>query len=94
MSECDKRLHGIIPAIVTPITRDGMLDVKLLEKQTKYLLDSGVQGLFICGGTGEGAYLKTEEKKQILNTIKNIAGEVYFYVRHLSILIQEQLLKR
>ena len=46
MSECDKRLHGIIPAIVTPITRDGMLDVKLLEKQTKYLLDSGVQGLY------------------------------------------------
>lgn len=78
MSECDKRLHGIIPAIVTPITRDGMLDVKLLEKQTKYLLDSGVQGLFICGGTGEGAYLKTEEKKQILNTIKNIAGGSVF----------------
>lgn len=78
MSECDKRLHGIIPAIVTPITLDGMLDVKLLEKQTKYLLDSGVQGLFICGGTGEGAYLKTEEKKQILNTIKNIAGGSVF----------------
>lgn len=78
MEECDKKLHGIIPAIITPITCDGMLDLSLLEKQTRYLLDSGVQGLFICGGTGEGAYLKTEEKRQVLNTIKNIAGESVF----------------
>ncbi|MDO4273847.1 MAG: dihydrodipicolinate synthase family protein [Eubacteriales bacterium] len=74
----EKRLHGVIPAIVTPITKTGKLDIKLLEKQTEYLVNAGVHGLFLCGGTGEGAYLKTEEKTEIFRTVKSIAGDKIF----------------
>lgn len=74
----EKRLHGVIPAIITPITEKGSLDFKLLEKQTEYLVKAGVHGLFICGGTGEGAYLKTEEKKEIFRTVKSITGDRIF----------------
>lgn len=73
-----KRLQGIIPAIITPISENGKLDLKLLEKQEEYLIQSGIQGLFVCGGTGEGAYLKTEEKKKIFQTVKEQAnGRVF-----------------
>lgn len=78
MSVCVKRLRGIIPAIVTPIAQDGRPDLKLLEKQAGYLIDAGVQGLFVCGGTGEGAYLRTEEKREVLQAVKEIAGNRIF----------------
>lgn len=72
------RLHGVIPAIVTPITKEGNLDLLLLEKQTSYLMETGADGLFVCGGTGEGAYLRTEEKKQVFQTIKSVTGDKLF----------------
>ena len=72
------RTEGIIPAIVTPIDEDGKLNLKLLEKQAGYLLDGGVQGLFACGGTGEGAYLKTEEKRLVFHTLKQMLPEDKF----------------
>lgn len=78
MKRTGKKLQGIIPAIVTPIDEDGKLNLKLLEKQAGYLLDGGVQGLFACGGTGEGAYLKTEEKRLVFHTLKQMLPEDKF----------------
>lgn len=72
------RLKGIIPAVITPVTEDGRLDIKTLEKQTAYLVDAGVQGLFVCGGTGEGAYLKTEEKREVFQAVKSAASDSVF----------------
>ena len=78
MKRTGKKLQGIIPAIVTPIDEDGKLNLKLLEKQAGYLLDGGVQGLFACGGTGEGAYLKTEEKSHSCEWLfASVAGHLH-----------------
>jgi len=72
------KLHGVIPAIVTPMNKAGDVDYKLLEKQAAYLVDAGVNGLFVCGGTGEGAYLTTREKIEIFETVKSVAaGRVF-----------------
>lgn len=78
MQYVKKRLQGIIPAIITPISEDGNIDLKLLEKQAEYLINGGVQGLFVCGGTGEGAYLKTEEKKRVFRAVKEQAEDRVF----------------
>ena len=75
-SEC--KLHGVIPAIVTPMNEDGSVNYGLLEKQADYLMNAGVNGLFVCGGTGEGAYLTTEEKRQIYKTIRATVGKRLF----------------
>ncbi|MFG6365229.1 dihydrodipicolinate synthase family protein [Schaedlerella sp.] len=78
MSDQRKKLHGIIPAIVTPIKETVELAADLLKKQSDYLIRAGVNGLFLCGGTGEGAYLKTEEKLEICRQIKSTAGNDIF----------------
>lgn len=72
------KLHGVIPAIVTPMNEDGSVNYDLLEKQADYLMNAGVNGLFVCGGTGEGAYLTTEEKHQIYKTIRGTVGKRLF----------------
>lgn len=72
------KLHGVIPAIVTPLTEEGKISFDLLEKQAAYLVRAGVHGLFVCGGTGEGAYLKTEEKAEVFRVIRNVVqGKVF-----------------
>ena len=72
------KLHGVIPAIVTPLRPNGDVDEALLRKQTEYLVSSGVNGLFVCGGTGEGAYLTTAEKKRVFEVIQETAaGRVF-----------------
>ncbi len=75
-SKC--KLHGVIPAIVTPMNQEGDIDYALLEKQTAYLCNAGVHGIFVCGGTGEGAYLTIEEKIEIFKKIKEVAGKKAF----------------
>lgn len=66
------KLRGVIPAIITPMDENGNIDRSLLRKQADYLISCGVNGLFVCGGTGEGAYLTTDEKCEVMREIKQI----------------------
>jgi 4-hydroxy-tetrahydrodipicolinate synthase len=69
-----KKLAGVIPAPLTPMRDDGAVDFRLLEKQIDYLVASGADGLFIGGTTGEGAYLSTREKVDILKAAKTVTA--------------------
>lgn len=53
----DKHLYGVVPALLTPLNRDGSLDTARLEKLIEYQLAAGVHGIFVAGMTGEGALL-------------------------------------
>lgn len=56
------QLTGIIPPLVTPFTHDTQdLDENALRAEVRYLLDTGVHGLTLCGSTGEGHTLSVEE---------------------------------
>ena len=68
------KLAGVIPAPITPLTEEGSVDFGLLEKQIDYLTTSGADGLFVNGTTGEGAYLATAEKKQILKAARQVVS--------------------
>lgn len=71
-------LRGVVPAIVTPMQEDGSVSYALLEKQAQYLKQAGVHGIFVCGGTGEGAYLTQEEKRNIFRCVRDVVGEELF----------------
>jgi 4-hydroxy-tetrahydrodipicolinate synthase len=68
-----KRLEGIIPALAVPMKEDGAVDLPLLEKQVTYLCNHPIAGIFVAGTTGEGPYLATEEKLEILRSVKKLA---------------------
>jgi 4-hydroxy-tetrahydrodipicolinate synthase len=67
-------LSGVIPAVITPIHKDGKIHEKLLEKQVAYLSDAGVHGFLINGTTGEGAFLSREERKRNFEVIRSVSG--------------------
>jgi len=78
MNTSTKRLHGVIPALITPLTEDGTIDFALLEKQVAYLSEAGVHGFFVNGSTGEGPYLTIQEKTAIFKLVKEISAGKQF----------------
>jgi 4-hydroxy-tetrahydrodipicolinate synthase len=73
MAETQRKLEGVIPALLIPYKENGRVDFKLLEKQTAYLLRGGIHGIFVNGSTGESAYVSTEEKAEVLKCVAGIA---------------------
>jgi len=73
-----KKLEGIIPALILPVNEKGKINFILLEEQVAYLILAGVNGLFINGTTGEGAWLTTDEKVEVFKVVKEISeGKVF-----------------
>ena len=70
-----KKLEGIIPPIVTPFDEHGNIAAKLIEKEMKLAIDSGVHGLSVSGSTGEGPTLRDEELKELISIAKDFVKE-------------------
>ena len=73
-----KLARGILPALCTPFDDSGMnLAPERISSLVRALLDSGVNGFFACGGTGEGGAMTVAERKQMAElTLKEVAGSV------------------
>jgi 4-hydroxy-tetrahydrodipicolinate synthase len=71
-------LHGVLPAIVTPFTKDGSaVDKKSLANLVDTLLKGGVHGIVACGSTGEATTLSDEEYVQVVQVVRErTAGKV------------------
>ena len=68
-------IRGIIPPMVTPFRADGTIDEDALRADARYLIETaGVHGLAVCGSTGEGHTLSTEETRQITAVVAKEAG--------------------
>ena len=71
MSELIKgsKLHGIVVPMVTPMTAEGDIDEDGLRSLTRYLVDAGVNGIFVMGTTGEFSYIAAEDQWSVVETV-------------------------
>jgi 4-hydroxy-tetrahydrodipicolinate synthase len=70
-------LHGIIPALVTPLREDERMDCSTLQVLIDTLIASGVDGLFVNGSSGEFCTMDLEERTVALRFCRQaIAGRV------------------
>ena len=61
-----RRLQGAIAASVTPMREGGrVVDVDAIEGLTRFLADGGVDGVLVCGTTGEGVLLDVAERRAV-----------------------------
>lgn len=58
-------LRGLIAAPFTPFNADGSVALAVIPRQAQLLARNGVSGAFVCGTTGEGYSLTTDERKQV-----------------------------
>lgn len=62
------QLSGIMPAVVTPFTESGAFEPVAFEKLLARLYAAGVDGLYVCGQTGEGMLQSVASRQQAAET--------------------------
>ncbi|ASR35064.1 dihydrodipicolinate synthase family protein [Prauserella marina] len=77
VADTDLAPRGVIPPLVSPLDEHGDVDRRSLERLVEFQLAAGVDGVFVCGSTGEVALLDTVQRKEIIEvTAGAVAGAV------------------
>lgn len=58
-------LKGLWPALFTPVTSQGKLNEKELEKMIELIVGQQLDGIYLLGSTGQGFLYSEEERKYI-----------------------------
>lgn len=71
------KFEGVMPALITPMTAEGKLNVPVLEKLVNDLIAQGADGFYVCGATGEGLTIdKDLHKAMTAETVRVVDGRV------------------
>lgn len=79
-----KHLKGLIAAPFTPFDQDGSINVNNIPDYANLLKKDGVSGAFVCGSSGEGLLLTTEERKTVLEAWIPSASENFKLIAHIG----------
>lgn len=79
-----KKFRGIFPALYACYDEDGKVSADRTRELTKYLMDKGVQGLYVGGSSGECIYLSKEDRKKTLEAVMEAAGGKLVIIAHVA----------
>ncbi len=79
-----KKFQGIFPALYACYDEDGKVSSDRTKALTKYLMDKGVQGLYVGGSSGECIYLSKEDRKKTLEAVMEAAGGKLVIIAHVA----------
>lgn len=60
-------IEGVLPALITPFTKDDKIDKQGLQQNIEYVIKGGVSGIVPCGTTGESATLSIKEHEKVID---------------------------
>lgn len=83
-----EKIEGLIAATFTPMQADGNLNLNAVEPMVDRLIAAGVNGIFVCGSTGEGQSITGRERKELAEAFVQAAGKrikVFVHVGHNSL---------
>ncbi len=69
------QFHGAWPALLTPSTQDGGVNVSALRDLSTHLLEKGIGGLYLCGSTGEGVFLSEPERRRVAEVVMDVVND-------------------
>ncbi len=83
MSRLDK-YRGVIPAFYACYDEEGNVSPERTQAFTKYLIEKGVKGLYVCGSSGECIYQNVEERKVVLENVMKVAKGKITVIAHIA----------
>jgi len=69
------KLSGVMPALVTPFDANNKVDFKAFETLLTHFREAGVTGWVPNGSTGEYFSQSTEERREVLQFVKDFAND-------------------
>ena len=85
-------LKGIFTALLTPFDNDNKINKAALEQLVRHNIKLGVQGFYVGGSTAEAFLLTTEERKQVMQIVKEAAPEVKL-IAHIGSVSEDEALE-
>src|SRR4030095_15822812 len=68
-------LRGLVPAPVTPFTREGEVDHAAIQRLGSWLGKfDGVKGLTVLGHAGEGTFMTADEQAGVIRSFSESVG--------------------
>lgn len=64
-----KLFEGICPALITPFTAEGKVNVAVIPSLVELHASAGVAALYLCGTTGSGVAMSMEERKTMTASV-------------------------
>ena len=73
----DKKYHGIIPPIVSPVDKDENIDEQGFRALIDYCIDGGLHGLLVAGTNGETMQLTQKERNRAIKiALDQVKGRI------------------
>ncbi len=76
--------RGVIPAIASPCDASDNFDEEAFLRLTAALWDEKIQGLYVCGLTGDGYQMTFEERKKAVELAVKSCGERGLIMAHVG----------
>lgn len=70
-----KIFEGMFAAIPTPFDNNDCVDLEATEKIVRRIVKSGMQGILVCGSTGEYSLMNKEERKSMVKAVCEIVDK-------------------
>lgn len=75
MAKSDRKVFGVVPAVVTPLHAGGGVDEKGLKRLIERQIEGGVNGVFVLGSVGEGVLLSDAAALDVASiAVATVAG--------------------
>ncbi|MDB5474065.1 MAG: N-acetylneuraminate lyase [Devosia sp.] len=70
-------ITGVLPALVTPFDENENFDEGRMRSVVDFLINRGVNGLYVTGSTGEAFMMSPDERKRVLEVVTDeVKGRV------------------
>ncbi|MBQ9989368.1 MAG: dihydrodipicolinate synthase family protein [Lachnospiraceae bacterium] len=79
-----KKYEGVFPALYACYDDNGQISSERVKEFTQYLMDKGVQGLYVGGSSGECIYQSKEDRKQTLEAVMEVAKGKIVIIAHVA----------
>ncbi|MCX6632585.1 MAG: dihydrodipicolinate synthase family protein, partial [Candidatus Solibacter sp.] len=77
-------LRGILPAVVTPFDADEQFAPEPFEALLESVYAAGVDGVYVCGGTGEGLLQTVAQRKRVAEAAVNNSPKGKLVIVHVG----------
>ena len=77
-------MNGIFTALLTPFNADGSINFDSLRKLIEFNIESGINGFYVGGSTGEAMLMTGDERKQVLKAVSGAAGGRVKLIAHVG----------
>lgn len=79
-----EKFRGVFVALNAIFTEDDEVNIDATKELVKIYKAKGVKGVYVCGSTGEGFMLSTEERMQVAEAVKEAAGDDFTVIVHVG----------